>query len=70
MSLITEMRSAEVEVLRRHNRELTSSLEEMMQPQGAMDVIEAWICADLAPSKEKLKLLDALREVCEMEGWE
>lgn len=71
-----EMRVAEVETLRAEVKrlrfqlgEVSKTLEEYWQPKGAAEVIEAWVCADLVPSPEKLKLLDALRVVCEIEGW-
>ena len=70
MTIIHDMRESEVLTLRNQNKELSRILAEFMLPQGAADVIEAWICAMPHPSKKQLKLLDALREVCEMEGWE
>lgn len=73
---IEEMRVAEVETLRAEVKrlrwqmgELRNSLEEFMQPRGASEVIEAWVCVDIAPSTEKLELLTALRKVCVKEGW-
>ena len=70
MTIIHDMRESEVLTLRHQNKELSRTLAEFMHPQGAADVIEAWICVDIAPNREKLELLDALRKVCEMEGWE
>ena len=64
-----EVRQAEVDALRRRNKELSDTLDEFMQPEAASNVIEAWICSDRAPSKEKRELLVALRKVCETEGW-
>lgn len=64
-----EVRQAEVDALRRRNKELSDTLDEFMKPEAASNVIEAWICSDVTPSPEKLRLLDALREVCVKEGW-
>lgn len=69
MTIIHDMRESEVLTLRHQNKELSRILAEFMLPQGAADVIEAWICAKLHPTKEELKLLDALRLVCNKEGW-
>ena len=64
-----EVRQAEVDALRRRNKELSETLDEFMKPEAATNVIEAWICTDLSPSPEKTRLLGALREVAEKEGW-
>lgn len=77
MQTAVDMREAEVVALREEVRrlrfqlgEVSKTLEFYMQPEGASNVIEAWVCVDLTPSSEKLRLLDALREVCDKEGWE
>ena len=64
-----EVRQAEVDALRRQNKELSETLDEFMKPEAASSVIEAWICSDRAPSPEKTRLLCALRRVAEKEGW-
>lgn len=73
---IEEMRVAEVDALRAEVKrlrwqmgELSDVTKELMQPRGASEVIEAWVCVDIAPSTEKLELLTALRKVCVKEGW-
>jgi hypothetical protein len=68
-TIVIEVRQAEVDALRRRNKELSETLDEFMQPEAASNVIEAWICSDRAPNAKKLKLLAALRDVCEAEGW-
>jgi len=73
---IEEMRVAEMEALRAEVKrlkwqviELNDMTKELMHPRGASEVIEAWVCVDIAPSTEKLELLTALRKVCVKEGW-